>query len=33
LPLQVQLLKVEAHINEPTFAEAVAGKMRELMER
>jgi uncharacterized protein (UPF0261 family) len=28
----VQLLKVEAHINDPAFAEAVAGKMWELME-
>ncbi|HSR33513.1 MAG TPA: Tm-1-like ATP-binding domain-containing protein [Anaerolineae bacterium] len=30
---QVQFFKVDAHINDPAFAEAVAGKMRELMER
>jgi uncharacterized protein (UPF0261 family) len=29
---RVELHKVDAHINEPAFAEAVAGKMRELME-
>jgi uncharacterized protein (UPF0261 family) len=29
---RVQLLKLGAHINEPGFAEAVAGKMQELME-
>lgn len=29
---QVQLLKVDAHVNDEAFAEAVADKMRELME-
>jgi uncharacterized protein (UPF0261 family) len=28
----IELLKVDAHINEPAFADAVAAKMRELME-
>jgi uncharacterized protein (UPF0261 family) len=28
----VELLKVEAHINEPAFAEAAAAKIREMME-
>jgi uncharacterized protein (UPF0261 family) len=29
---RVELLKVDAHINAPAFAEAVAGKMRQLLE-
>jgi uncharacterized protein (UPF0261 family) len=30
---QVELLKVDAHINDPAFADVTAAKMRELLER
>jgi uncharacterized protein (UPF0261 family) len=33
LASRVELTRVEAHINDPAFAEAAAGKMRELLER
>jgi uncharacterized protein (UPF0261 family) len=33
LDSRVELVTVDAHINDPAFAEATAAKMRELMER